>query len=411
MSNYDEWKEALEWSRHYDNLLWIVTSLLTGANAALMAIAADNKSDFPIQVCVLGMVLTVLTVFFAASFRSIRRRLSDRLERDRPGKYTWLVKGGKKWFRQWPVFVLFFAIVAVLWTTILLAKSPQHRCIWWVVLGASLLLLSALFWFGSDSSEQTRKDCKCGKTEVGSTTTEVNLPSANSTDTSLPPTNKRSSNQHAQKIHMWVTLGVEVIGLIALICYALTTAKMWKEMQQQTRIQRNTSINSERAWIGLDVPITLDAIELQSTKMRIKGHYSTRNFGHGPALKVMQSGNFVIPNASMETQTREANFFCDSSVKFATGTVPVVGSKQPAPFGHTVFPGQGHDEIIDFQGPPETAMHLRFIGCVAYIDQFKTVHWTRFCMERRPGDPTPLDKITKLDFCSMYNDTDRPEDN
>ncbi len=124
----------------------------------------------------------------------------------------------------------------------------------------------------------------------------------------------------------------------------------------------------------------------------------------------MQSGDFVIPNTSMEFQTREANFFCDSSAKFATGTVPIVGSKQPAPFGHTIFPGQGHDEIIDFQGPPETAVHLRFIGCAAYIDQFNAVHWTRFCMERRPGDPTPPEKITKLDFCAMYNDTDKREE-
>jgi hypothetical protein len=216
----------------------------------------------------------------------------------------------------------------------------------------------------------------------------------------------------------WVdkaTLGMEGFGLfvlivytIATIVYACITHNMWKETQEQTRIQRKTAINSERAWVGLDIPITLDAIGIRSNQLLIKGHYSLKNFGHGPALKVVQSGMFVDTNESMEIQGREADFFCDSSMKFATGTVPMQAPlKQPAPFGHTLFPGQPDNYPIENQGPIETAKFFRFIGCVAYLDQFKTVHWTRFCMERRPGDSA---QVPKLDFCAMYNDTDQPNE-
>lgn len=132
----------MEWSRHYDNLLWGVTSLLTGANAALMGIAAEKIS---MQVGVFGIVLTVATVFFGASFRSIRRRLREGLEQARPGRFTLLIHGGEGWFWQWRVYVLFFAVVAGLWAWLLFAKFPQFWYIWLAVLSGSLLSQWRLF--------------------------------------------------------------------------------------------------------------------------------------------------------------------------------------------------------------------------------------------------------------------------
>jgi len=222
----------------------------------------------------------------------------------------------------------------------------------------------------------------------------------------------------------WVdkaTLGMQGFGLfvlivytIATIVYACLTRNMWNETQEQTRIQRNTAINSERAWVGLDIPITLDAIEIAPKAIRINGHYTVKNFGHGPALKVMQFGNFVDLDATMEIQKREADSYCDGAVKFTTGTVPVGGElKQPPPFGYTLFPDQSHTELIQVTGqklPEKTATFLRFIGCVAYLDQFRETHWTRFCMERKPGTITLAGQIPKLDFCAMYNDTDQPKE-
>jgi len=233
------------------------------------------------------------------------------------------------------------------------------------------------------------------------------------TETSYPSAAAKHEHSEPKRWYQhwkpWIFL-LNIATLVAVAWYACITRNMWKEMQRQTVIQRRTGINSERAWVGLDVPITLDAIQIQSAKVRINGHYSIKNFGHGPALKVVQSGSFVTDFSNLEIETREANLFCESGVRFATGMVPIVGSKQPGPFGLTLFTGKDHIESIDFAGPAETAAHLRFIGCVAYLDQFKTVHWTQFCMERPVGDATPRNKIPKLEFCAMFNETDQPQD-
>jgi hypothetical protein len=230
------------------------------------------------------------------------------------------------------------------------------------------------------------------------------------------PEKQWNSKERWKNRRDWWQFVISLATLLVVAAYTFVSWRQWKtmdrtfkEVQKQTEIQRKTGINTERAWVGLDTPITLDAIEIGSTQTRIKGHYSLKNFGHGPAFKVTQFGSFAGTGESMEIQTREADSYCDSSVKFTTGTVPVGGAmKQPPPFGHILFPDKSDSYPIEFQGPPETLLHLRFIGCVAYIDQFKTVHWTKFCMERRPGDPAP---IPKLDFCALYNDTDEPPEN
>jgi hypothetical protein len=202
------------------------------------------------------------------------------------------------------------------------------------------------------------------------------------------------------------------IGLsVAIIYYRQLDAmqRQFREMQEQTRLQRQTGINTERAWVGLDVPITLDRIDAQGEHIRIRGHYSIKNFGHGPAFKVMQSGSFIEnPSQNLHMTQKEADFSCSSSIAFATGTVPVGGTMtQPPPFGYTLFPDQPHNELIDYQGTVSSTNFFQFIGCVAYIDQFNQVHWTRFCMWRKPGD---IAKVPKLEFCSMFNDTDKPKD-
>lgn len=137
--------QAFEFSRHYDNLLWIVTSLLTTANAALMAIAADKVS---IQVGVFGIALSVLTVFFAASFRMLRRRVHDRLETSGATDSRWLYSGLAGFGAQWLIYVLFFAGISALWTSLLLSQFPTWCGIWWALLSVSFVLLIGLYLLG-----------------------------------------------------------------------------------------------------------------------------------------------------------------------------------------------------------------------------------------------------------------------
>jgi hypothetical protein len=176
-----------------------------------------------------------------------------------------------------------------------------------------------------------------------------------------------------------------------------------------------TSRQIQRAWVGLDGIVEIDALET-TPRLHVESHYRIKNFGNGPALKVVVSGWFET-NLNLEMEKRAAKFACDGAVKFATGTVPMSPEMHnPGPFGYILFANQWHDEFIGSPGDPWTGesqpdmTHFKLIGCVAYIDQFRAVHWTRFCME--PDfyiGRQIMDKNVRLRFCALYNDTDESE--
>jgi len=199
---------------------------------------------------------------------------------------------------------------------------------------------------------------------------------------------------------------LNIATFIAVAWYARITHNMWEEMQTQTGVLQKANINSERAWVGLDGPITIDSLETMP-QLKVESHYSVRNFGHGPAFKVFAHGQFWDAPKLYENVAKAA---CIGPIEFATGTVPTVPRiRNPGPMGYTLFTNQTHQETIGsprdpWQGAGEPDMkHFWFIGCVAYLDQFKIVHWTRFCME--PSfSPQDFNKNTPLQFCALYND-------
>jgi hypothetical protein len=207
---------------------------------------------------------------------------------------------------------------------------------------------------------------------------------------------QRTTEQNRQAtIQWWVAAGTWA-AVIAASAYATISYFQWKEMQKQ-------NVNSVRAWVGLDQQITIDALEM-SPQLAADLHYSIKNFGHGPAFKVVTTGFF---ETDMKTFDGTAQFVCESAVHFATGTVPMSPElHNPGPMGYVLFPDQLHQQIDRWrgQGVPG-ATHFRYIGCVAYLDQFKNVHWTRFCMEPELSGQ-PMNQNVRLAFCSLYNDTD-----
>jgi hypothetical protein len=212
------------------------------------------------------------------------------------------------------------------------------------------------------------------------------------------------------KVQFWVGL----VGLIFLIAYTITTIiyacithRQWQEMQTQTAIQQKAAINAERAWVGLDGQITIDLLEI-SPRLKVESHYTVKNFGHGPALKVFASGIFLDTPKLYENVAKNA---CTGPIEFATGTVPTVPRiRNPGPMGYILFNNQTHTETMGserdpWQGAGEANLkHFWFIGCIAYVDQFRIVHWTRFCMEPSFFQQ-PINKDTPLQFCALYNDT------
>lgn len=110
-----------EWSRHYDSTQWVVTGILTAAVGGLL-IYCYQRFD-PILALV-GVVFTLMTVFYAASFRSLRRRLHATL----PNEDVALLRSRRS-LRQWPVHVAVFLALLWLWVTLLVSNL---RAYWWV---------------------------------------------------------------------------------------------------------------------------------------------------------------------------------------------------------------------------------------------------------------------------------------
>ncbi len=192
-----------------------------------------------------------------------------------------------------------------------------------------------------------------------------------------------------------------ILMLAGVLYYAHVFRNMWREVMKQT-------VNSERAWIGLKEPVTIDVLEL-TPRLKVEAHYSIQNFGHGPALKVTPSGWFLDDSKTLKTV---ANGICRGAEEFSTGTVPLgSGLTEQTPMGFMLFQGQFHTETIGsprdpWQGAAEPDLkHFWFVGCIAYIDQFKNTRWTRFCMEPAPTQQ-PITRDIPLRYCPLYNDTE-----
>ena len=131
-----------EWSRHYDQIQWVVTSILVAAVGGLLAFAFTT---FNPSIALLGLGLTNLTLFFAASFRQLRHRLHAELTG--PAKDLPPFRPGGR-VRQWPIFVATLAVVDFVWLALLF----EHGLLLTLTLGLaliSLILLVPLYRMGN----------------------------------------------------------------------------------------------------------------------------------------------------------------------------------------------------------------------------------------------------------------------
>lgn len=218
---------------------------------------------------------------------------------------------------------------------------------------------------------------------------------------------RRLEERKHHRVQKWLA-GATWAAFLAAAVYAGLTYRMLRAVQEQTRRQREAAVSTERAWVGLDEAVTIDVLEIMP-RLKVQSHYGVKNFGHGPALKVVPSGWFWTDSKTLPQLAKSA---CDMAKAFTTGAVPHEPQvNNPGPMGYILFPSQIHGETIGSPGDPwqgagePDLKHFWFIGCIAYFDQFGTAHWTRFCME--PGLVSHrFDKDIPLRFCALYNDTD-----
>ncbi len=137
MSNDLNPNELAELSRHYDTMLWSVTSLWAAAIGGLLVYCHEH---FDPWLAAFGLILTVCAMYFAYSFRSSRRRLHDCMGPNLRKLYV-----GSPGLRQWDILALLFFALICLWAKLLL----QNACpLWpfWLLLTLAAAVLVFRLW-------------------------------------------------------------------------------------------------------------------------------------------------------------------------------------------------------------------------------------------------------------------------
>jgi threonine/homoserine efflux transporter RhtA len=125
-----------ELSRHYDTTLWAVTGLWAAAIGGLFLYVRDH---FDLWLAVFGVLLTVGGMYFAKSFRALRRQVHERMSTE-----VRLLHVSSLGFRQWDMFLVLFLALVGLWTRLLLKHSSSCSLLW-IALG--LVAAVTLLWF------------------------------------------------------------------------------------------------------------------------------------------------------------------------------------------------------------------------------------------------------------------------
>jgi hypothetical protein len=142
--------QAMDLWKHFDSLVWTVTSILLAANIALLLwyLEKGGKSGWHLQLysAAAGLVVTLLTVYFATSFRELRFRAENLMT----VQMRAVIQGNTRRFRQWYVFLLVFLIFESSWGYLLLTAASEQADGW---LWGSRLFLAAVvvatLWLGA----------------------------------------------------------------------------------------------------------------------------------------------------------------------------------------------------------------------------------------------------------------------
>ncbi len=128
-----------ELSLHYDSLQWSVITISTAGVGALLGISFDQAKKWP-GFC--GLALSVLGVFYVASFRSFRKNIHDEIKN--PVLSAMLRNPNPlRFLHQWEVFVLSFAVIDVIFVYNL--ARGINRC--WVLFVCVLVGTALIFLY------------------------------------------------------------------------------------------------------------------------------------------------------------------------------------------------------------------------------------------------------------------------
>ena len=95
-------KENAKWARHYDNMLWLVTSIFLIAIAYLITSSIQD-----IKTSLLGMLITFCLLYFATGFRQWKQK---NMPENTNGKID-----NKPELPQWEIYVFLLYAIGAYW--------------------------------------------------------------------------------------------------------------------------------------------------------------------------------------------------------------------------------------------------------------------------------------------------------
>lgn len=255
---------------------------------------------------------------------------------------------------------------------------------------------------------------------------ENNIPSRTITKIQVPPSegqgDKAKGKNRRRKIRKlrkagaaWVSLGTFLI----VLAYTLIARHQWEQMKiaaeagvRAANATRDAMKADQRAWIGLDNPPRVTITPFNQRNVRQVIDVTIKNFGKGPALKVMSFELIVTSDLDNNVQS-----ICNVLLPFVglKPTTPTFGDygRMLHP-GSVIFPTQkitgGGGSVINFSDLIGKEAYV--IGCIVYQDQFSDPHWTKFCY--KTGDSVEdvvkdASSFNTLYVCSRNNYTDDTE--
>jgi len=127
-----------ELSRHYDTTMWVVTGLWAAGVGGLLLYVTEH---FDLWLALFGLLLTVGGMYFARSFRVLRRRVHKQMTTEVRNLHV-----SSSGFRQWDAFLVLSSALLALWTRLMVEHSPSCWPLWIVIGLVAAVVILWLWW-------------------------------------------------------------------------------------------------------------------------------------------------------------------------------------------------------------------------------------------------------------------------
>lgn len=240
-----------------------------------------------------------------------------------------------------------------------------------------------------------------------------------------PQDQNRSQQQVSNGRMRWgsipdrISIGIGMVAAIIVFFYTYYARQQWLTLEaslQETRKvaesargqlteMHNSSVNSQRAWVGISQPIHPTAIRLGPPHIVLNSGLTIKNFGSSPAFDIVPIVIIAPGFKKIDVAARSACISANEWFEFKEPNMRQ--SAQNRRQGNTLFPNQElywRFQAGDDTEPGDRHLDVMYVlGCIVYRDIFGQKRQTQFCVHS--GVPARSITTETVFFpCSVYNE-------